>query len=293
MSVVAIFGAGELGGALASKLAARARVREIRLIDAAAGVAAGKALDILQAAPIEQSSTRLTSSTDDAAAMDAVADASIIVLADQIGTPGTAPVEIQGEAGLTLLRRARAKNTRAPIVCAGASQGWLIAHAVAELGIASSHIIGSAPHALVSALAAVVALELNGSAQDVCLTLTGSPPDEVIVPWHAASTHGATLDRLLDHATLRRLDAKVRYLWPPGPYALASAASRFVEALIAGSTRTFCAFVAARADTSAGAIAGRAIALPVRLDIHAGARPLDMPALTATQRATLDAILPR
>ncbi len=313
MSVVAIFGAGELGGALTSKLAARARVREIRLIDPAAGVAAGKALDILQAAPIEQSSTRLTTSTDDATAMDAVADASVIVLADQIGTPGTPPVEIQGEAGLTLLRRVRAKNTRAAIVCAGASQSWLIAHAVAELGIARSHIIGSAPHALVSALRAVVALELNGSAQDVCLTLAGTPPDEIIVPWHAASSHGATLDRLLDHATLRRLDAKIHYLWPPGPYALASAASRFVEGLIAGSARSFCGFVAGRADLSMGAasgralagrtisglanagqaVAGTAVALPMRLDVHAGARVLDIPALTAMQRATLDAILPR
>src|SRR5262249_38210156 len=220
---------------------------------------AGKALDILQAAPIELSSTRLTTSTDEATAMDAVTEASVIVLADQIGTPGTSPVEIQGEAGLTLLRRVRAKNTRAAIVCAGATQSWLIAHAVAELGIPRSHIIGSAPQALVSALRTMVALELNGSAQDVCLTLAGTPPDEMIVPWHAASMNGATLDRLLDHATLRRLDAKVRSLWPPGPYALASAASRVVEALITGSTRTFCGFVAARADLATVARSGRAI----------------------------------
>jgi len=131
-----------------------------------------------------------------------------------------------------------------------------------------------------------VALELNGSAQDVCLTLAGTPPDEVVVPWHAASTQGATLDRLLDHATLRRLDAKIRYLWPPGPYALAAAAARFVEALIAGSPRTFCGFVATGE-------AVRAVALPMRLDAHTGARLLDMPALTPMQRAAVGAILPR
>jgi len=308
MSVVAIFGAGELGGALASKLAARARILEIRLIDPAAGVAAGKALDILQAAPIEQSATRLTTSADDAAATDAT----VIVLADQIGTPaGSPPVEIQGEAGLALLRRVRARNTRAPIVCAGTSQAWLLAHAASELSIPRTHIVGSAPHALVSALRALVALELNGSAQDVSLTLAGTPPDELVVPWHAASSQGATLDRLLDHATLRRLDAKMRYLWPPGPYALASAASRFVEALIAGSPRTFCGFVATRTDAGAyqsGAAGGasganmasgfatgtdRVVALPMRLDAHTGAHPLDMPALTAMQRVALSAIVPR
>jgi malate/lactate dehydrogenase len=304
MSVVAIFGAGELGGALASKLAARARIHEIRLIDSAAGVAAGKALDILQAAPIEQSATRLTTlpasaaaSADDAAAIDSAADASVIVLADQIGKPGTPPVEIQGEAGLTLLRRIRTRNTRAPIVCAGASQAWLIAHAAAELSIARSHIIGSAPYALVSALRALVALELNGSAQDVSITLAGTPPNEVIIPWHAASTNGTTLDQLLDQGALRRLDAKVRYLWPPGPYVLAAAASRMVEALIFGSPRTFCGFLAS-ASASGAAIASapsggpRAIALPLRLDATTGARALDIPSLSAMQRSALD-LLPR
>jgi malate dehydrogenase len=298
MSVVAIFGAGELGGALASKLAARARVLEIRLIDPAAGVAAGKALDILQAAPIENSATRLvtlpisasaSAPADDAAALEAAADASVIVLADQIGKPGTAPVEIQGEAGLTLLRRIRARNTRAPIVCAGASQGWLIAHAAAELSIARSQIIGSAPYALVSALRALVALELNASAQDVTLTVAGTPPNDLIIPWHAASANGAMVDQLLDQGALRRLDAKVRYLWPPGPYALASAASRIIEALIFGSPRTFCGFLAA----GSGAGAGAAVALPLRIDATTGARALDLPSLSAMQRSALDAILPR
>jgi len=301
MSVVAIFGAGELGGALASKLAGRARVREIRLIDRATGIAAGKALDIQQAAPIEQSATRITTAADEAAA----AEASVIVLADDIGVApagaaSASAAEIQGEAGLALLRRIRARNARAPIVCAGASQAWLIAHAAAELPIPGTQIVGSAPYALVSALRALIALELNGSAQDVCLTLAGMPPNEVIVPWHAASAQGATLDRLLDHATLRRLDAKIRYLWPPGPYALASAASRFVEALIFGSPRTFCGFVSASTATaSATAAAGtregdaRVMALPLRLDPQAGARVLDVPALTTSQRATLDTLLPR
>jgi malate/lactate dehydrogenase len=293
MSVVAIFGAGELGGALAAKLAARARIREIRLIDPAAGVAAGKALDILQAAPIEQSATRIIASaaTDDAAAVDTITDASVIVLADQIGKPGTPAVEIQGESGLVLLRRIRERNSRATIVCAGASQAWLIAHAVTELSIARAQIVGSAPYALVSALRALVALELNGSAQDVSITLAGTPPNDVIVPWHAASANGDTLDRLLDHGTLRRLDAKVRFLWPPGPYALASAASRVIEALIFGSPRTFCGFVAIAGASGGGA--PRTLALPLRLDARTGARALDVPSLSAMQRSALDLVLPR
>jgi hypothetical protein len=289
MSVVAIFGAGELGGALASKLAGRARVREIRLIDRAAGVAAGKALDILQAGPIESSATRIIAAADEAS----VVDAAVIVLADDVPAAGAGAAEIHGEAGLALLRRIRARNARAPLVCAGASQAWLIARATAELSILRPQIVGSAPYALVSALRALIALELNGSAQDVCVTLAGTPPDGLVVPWHAASTQGATLDRLLDAATLRRLDTKLRYLWPPGPYALAAAAARFVEAFIFGSPRTFCGFVTPVSARASAGEAATAIALPLRLDPHAGVRALDMPALSTSQRATLDTILLR
>ena len=64
MSIVAVLGAGSIGGATAYKLAERNRFREVRLIDESAGVAEGKALDIQQAGAIEQFATRLTCSTD-------------------------------------------------------------------------------------------------------------------------------------------------------------------------------------------------------------------------------------
>jgi hypothetical protein len=53
-----------VGGAIASTLAIRARVTAIRLIDRAADLAAGKALDIQQAGPVEGFDTRLTASSD-------------------------------------------------------------------------------------------------------------------------------------------------------------------------------------------------------------------------------------
>ena len=64
MFEVAIIGAGELGGALASMLAERDVVRSVHLIDAAGQVAAGKALDIAQSAAVRGFSTRVTGSPD-------------------------------------------------------------------------------------------------------------------------------------------------------------------------------------------------------------------------------------
>jgi hypothetical protein len=320
MSVVAIIGAGDLGGALASRLASRDRVREVRLIDAAAGVAAGKALDILQANPVEQSATRVValagSATPGAADLSGVTGATVIVIADEVGPPVK---EIQAEAGLALLGRVRALNAVAPIVCAGASQAWLVAHGTAELGIPATHMVGSAPLALVAALKALVALELNGSAQDVSLTLAGQPPQAVAVPWQTASVNGESLERLLDTAALRRIESRIRYLWPPGPYALAAAAARVTEGLIAGCRQTLCGFTADTAADDGASIAGRpfsrgagsasnagspriagssprAPARPLRIEPGPGPgrwqiRAADLPAFSSQQHVALDAIL--
>jgi hypothetical protein len=233
----------------------------------------------------------------------------VIVIADEVGPPVK---EIQAEAGLALLGRLRSHNAVAPIVCAGASHAWLVAHGAAELGIPATHLVGSAPLALVAALKALVALELNGSAQDVSLTLAGQPPQAVAVPWHTASVNGESLERLLDAPALRRIESRMRYLWPPGPYALAAAAARMTEGLIAGCRQTLCGFTADAADGSGSAGSGggnsaraalprtagspRAPARPVRIEPGPGpgrwqVRAADLPAFSSQQHVALDAIL--
>src|SRR5258708_26257268 len=64
MRASAIIGAGELGGALAHILARIDLVSTIRLIDETGHVAEGKALDIMQAAPIAGLVPAVCSSTD-------------------------------------------------------------------------------------------------------------------------------------------------------------------------------------------------------------------------------------
>ncbi len=96
MQAVAIVGAGELGGAVAHVLARRDVVRSITLIDESGRVAAGKALDITQAAPVEGFATELSGSTD----VSTAAGAAVVILADRSGGG-----EWQGEDGLLLLKR--------------------------------------------------------------------------------------------------------------------------------------------------------------------------------------------
>src|SRR5213592_3556207 len=96
MNEVAILGAGELGGATAHVLARHDLVRSIRLVDESGSIAAGKALDIAQAAPIEGFTTRLTGTNDLASA----AGASVIVVADRIGAG-----EWRGDQGAQFAKR--------------------------------------------------------------------------------------------------------------------------------------------------------------------------------------------
>jgi malate dehydrogenase len=275
MQEVAIIGAGELGGALAHVLARRDLVRSIRLIDEKGRVAEGKALDIAQAAPVEGFATRLSGATD----VSTGAGASVIVIADRAGAG-----EWQGEEALQLVQRLARSSPGAVLLCAGAAQRELIDAGVRELRVARTRLFGSAPEALAAGARALVALAANGSPRDVALSVLGVPPAHTVIPWEDATLAGFALTRLVDEPSRRRLAARVAALWPPGPYALATAATMVIEAMAGRSRRIASCFVAP--DMSAGRRA-RTGALPVRLG-PAGIADVVAPSLSVVERVALD-----
>ncbi len=274
MQEVAILGAGELGGALAHVLARRDLARSIRLIDEHGRVAEGKALDIAQAAPVEGFATQLSGSTD----VSTAAGATVIVIADRLGG------EWQGEDALQLVQRLARSAPGAILLCAGASQRELIHAGVGELRVARTRLFGSAPEALAAGARALVALAANGSPRDVALSVLGVPPGQTVIPWEDATLAGFALTGLLDEPTRRRLGARVAALWPPGPYALATAATLVIETMAGRSRRIASCFVAP--DTSAGRRT-RTGALPVRLG-PAGIVDVVVPSLSVVEKVALD-----
>jgi malate dehydrogenase len=275
MHDVAILGAGELGGALAHGLARRDLVRAIRLIDAAGSVAAGKALDIMQASPIDGFVTQVTGSTD----VTTAAGATIIVLADRVGAG-----EWSGDEGLLMLKQVAQIARHRVVICAGASQRELVERGVRELGFPVERLFGSAPEALASAVRALVALETNGSVKDIALAVLGVPPGNTVVPWEDATIAGFAASHVLDEPARRRLAAKIAPLWPPGPYALATAAAEAIAGVTGFSRRTMSCFVA---PSDASGRRTRAAALPVRLG-SGGVVMMDVPTLSASARVALD-----
>src|SRR5438309_6850699 len=133
---VAIIGAGELGGLVAHVLARRDAVAEIRLIDdsdESSRVAMGKALDIMQAGPVERFATRVSGSTD----LARVGGSAVVVLADRVRGG-----EWQGEDGLRLLERLRGLASNAIVMCAGAGQRDLLERGIRELHMARARLLG-------------------------------------------------------------------------------------------------------------------------------------------------------
>jgi len=275
MDQVAILGGGELGGLLAHALARRHIASDIRLIDDNGRAAEGKALDITQAAPIEGFASKVSGSAD----VSLVAGASVVAIADPFGA-----ADWQAEPAMLLLKRIRDFAPKAVIVCAGAGHCELVGRGVRELHVSRTRLFGSAPEALAGGIRALAAIDANGAPSDVSLSVLGIPPDHIVIPWEDATVGGFALTRVLSEPARRRLDARAAALWPPGPYALASAAAKVIGAMLGGSRRLVTCFVAP--DDSAGTRA-RAAALPVRLG-RTGVIEVVMPELSVRERVRLE-----
>ncbi|MDQ3441268.1 MAG: hypothetical protein M3478_13050 [Planctomycetota bacterium] len=280
MRSIVIIGAGELGGALARQIAAADIALRVVLVDDAGTVAAGKALDIRQAAPVDGYTTEVLGSTDEAA----VVAADAVVIADRVATGA----EWQEDAGVALVRRIAHLNQSAMLLCAGARQLAMVERGIREGGIARHRLLGSAPEALRSAILSMTALEASCSPTEISLTVVGRPGAQIIVPWDDASIGGRRATDVLSPPAITRLDARLTRLWPPGPMTLASAATWFLRAAATRGRQTLCAFVVTPEEGERYRVG----MLPVTLN-PAGIATVIAPALNVRDRVRLDTALQR
>jgi malate dehydrogenase len=274
MQRVAILGAGELGGAIAHVLARRDTAAAVQIIDETGNVAAGKALDIMQSAAIDGFAAQVTGETS----LRSTEAVSALILADC-----AARGEWRGDDALLLLQRL-GPGPRTTIVCAGAGQRDVVERGARELRFPRARLFGTAPEALAAGIRGSVARETNGSARDVMVTVLGIPPGQVVVPWEDAAVGGIAATRVLDDVARRRVAARLPSLWPPGPYALAAAASQAVDAILGRSRRMVSCFVAPAEEAGARM---RAAAMPVVLG-PAGIVSVEMPTLAGHDRVVFD-----
>jgi malate/lactate dehydrogenase len=223
MSSAAILGAGPIGSAIAHRLAERARIGEIRLIDEAGAIAAGKALDIRQAGPVDGYDTSISGTTDVLSA----AGADVIVFADPV-----ADGEWEGERGLALVQRLVRAGTSATFVFAGPKQASLMEAAAREGRVPNDRLIGTAAATLPHTVSALLHVEtgLNGAV----VSVAGRPPS-FVVAWSIATIGGRLVTEVVPAHRLHSISESLGKLWPPGPQAIAAPTAAVVEGLIAGA----------------------------------------------------------
>jgi hypothetical protein len=289
MSMVVIIGAGDLGGAVAQALALRERVGRIVLVDAAANVAAGKALDIQQSGAVAAGSHASLTATDD---LSRATGAAVCVIADRVGG-----AEWRGDEGLALLGRLGPYLSGSPLVFAGAQQAELMLRVWREGAITPARLIGSAPEAFASALRAIVALEAQCSPKEVMLAVLGQPPllsgapartsGGFVIPWSEASIGGYALVRVLSQVQITRIEARAARLWPPGPYTLGVAAARAADAIVTSGRERLS--VLTPLDGEFG-VRNRIGAVPVLLNTH-GVGDVHVPTLNTRERVSVETSL--
>jgi len=279
-ATVCIIGAGELGAAVADALARGERVSRVVLVDDAAQIASGKALDIQQSGAIAGFHTRLEGTSD----ATRVTGSSVCVLADRVGRPSS---EWQGDEALALITRLTPYLGKTPIVCAGSAQASVLQLAAREAGVTRERLIGSSPEALAVAARAIVAMEAGCSPSEVGLTILGTPPSGFFVPWSEASIGGYALERVLSQVQLTRVEARVDRLWPPGPFALGAAAARVTEAIVRSSRRACSVLTVFGGEFG---VRGRVGTLPAVLS-QKGIAHTRIPTLNTRERVRLESAL--
>jgi len=223
MSSAAILGAGPIGSAIAHRLAERARSGEIRLIDEGGAVAAGKALDIRQAGPVDGYDTAIAGTTD----LLSAAGADVIVFADPV-----ADGEWEGERGLALVQRLVCAGTSATFVFAGPKQTSLMEAAAREGRVPNDRLIGTAAATLPHTVSALLHVETGLSGAVV--SVAGRPPS-FVVAWSIATIGGRLVTEVVPAHRLLSISQSLGKLWPPGPQAIAAPTAAVVEGLIAGA----------------------------------------------------------
>ena len=294
MSSIAVIGAGELGGAVAQRLARLDCVARVLLVDRQRAVAAGMALDIQQSAAIDGFRTSFEAAGDP----DAARGASVVVIADPAfalpASAGQDPPDVDPapaddpDALLDSIARLISPGDGAVVVFAAAAPVALMERALGERRVARGRLVGSAPLAFASAVRALVGASIDRSPAQIALSGAGRPPAPVIL-WSGGTVDGSPIEQAVGPAALAAVRRRVPALWPPGPLALASAASRVACAIAVGSRRLFQCWVGL---DEPGAARGRVGAMPVELGPRGIARVVP-PVMSARERVLVDNALER
>ena len=285
---ISIIGAGNVG-ATAAHWAAAAELGDVVLVDIVEGLAAGKALDLTQAGPVERFDAKISGSSEYADTADSDI---VIITAGLARKPGMSRgdllaknVAIVGE-----VTEHVAKHSPGAILIVVANPLDAMVYTAHKVcGFETNRVMGMAGVLDISRFRAFIAAELNVSVEDINALLLGGHGDDMVPLVRYTSVAGIPLTELLSVERIEALvdrtrkgGAEIVSLLKTGSayYAPAAAAIQMAEAILKDKKRILpCA---AYCDKEYG-VGGYFVGVPAVLGANGVEKIIELQ-LTETER---------
>jgi len=202
-------GAGNVGASVACWAAAK-ELGDLALMDVVEGLAAGKALDLSQAGPIERYDAKITGSSDYADTADSDI---VIITAGLPRKPGMSRDDLLAK-NVAIVREVTeqvAKYSPGAILIVVANPLDAMVHAAHKVsGFDTKRVMGMAGILDISRYRAFIATELNVSVEDIDALLLGGHGDDMVPLPRYTSVAGIPLTELLSAEKIEAIVQRTR-----------------------------------------------------------------------------------
>jgi malate dehydrogenase len=247
MSKVTVVGAGNVGATCANVLAHKDLVKEVVLLDIKGDLAAGKALDSWQQAPIDYYSTSLIG-TDD---YSKTADSDIVVITAGVPRrPGMSRDDLISTNAkiVNAVTSSIMEYSKNPIIIVVSNPLDVMTYAAFEAaGLPANQVFGMAGILDTARYRAFLATELNVSPKDIQAVLMGGHGDTMVPLPRYTTVAGIPVTELIDADKLDAIVERtkkgggelVKLMGTSAWYAPGAAAAQMVETILRDENRIF------------------------------------------------------
>ena len=290
---ITIIGAGNVGATCAHWAAAK-ELGDIVLVDIVDGMPQGKALDLLQASPIERFDARIVGTNG----YEATADSDVIIITSGLARkPGMSRDDLltkNTEIVAAVSRQAAEASPDAVLIVVSNPLDAMVYVAWKTSGFPTDRVVGQAGILDIARYRAFIAMELNCSVEDISALLLGGHGDDMVPLTRYTSVAGIPITELIAPEKLEAIVQRTRKgggeivgLLKTGSafYAPAAASVQVAEAIIRDKRRILpCA---AYCETEYG-VGGYFVGVPCMLGGNGVEKVIEVD-LNASERAMFDA----
>jgi malate dehydrogenase len=206
---IALIGAGNIGGTMAH-LCALKGLGDVVLYDVIDGLPQGKALDLLQSAPIENFDARITGTTkyEDIAGADVC-----IVTAGIVRKPGMSRDDLVGTNAKIMRQVAEGIKTHAPdafVIVITNPLDAMVTLTKRITGFPKNRIVGQSGILDSSRYRTFLAQELQVSVASVSAIVLGGHGDDMVPVRSSCQISGVPVERFISNPRLEEIEARVR-----------------------------------------------------------------------------------